>query len=248
MTFADHFSARAGGYRSFRPVYGPAVLDYLASLAPREGTVWDVGTGSGQLAVGLAERFARVVATDPSVEQIKNATPHARIVYRVEPAEEPSLEPRTVDLVTVAQAAHWFAHDRFHAAVRRVAKPGAALVLLAYELMHVDPETDRVVDWYYRELVGPYWPPERIHLETGYRDLPFPFPTLAAPPLELVHEWDRDQLVGYLSTWSATVRYEKVRGEDPLARLVAALAPVWPDLREKRTVRWPLILKVGRNP
>lgn len=246
MMFRDHFSGHSGSYRDFRPHYGRDVLSYLATLAPRDGLVWDAGTGSGQLAAALGEIFARIVATDASAEQIRNATLHSCVEYRIEPAERTSLTDRSVDLVTVAQAAHWFDLERFYAEVRRVARPGAAIVLLGYELMSISPEIDRLVQWFYKPVVGAYWPPERAHLETGYRDLSFPFPAIDAPPLELMHEWNRDQLTGYVGTWSAVSRYRKECSEDPIPQLLDRLAVHWPNPADRRTVRWPLIVKTGR--
>ena len=244
--FKDHFSDHARSYSDFRPRYGADVVAYLATLAPTAGTVWDAGTGNGQLAAVLGDRFARVIATDASAEQIRSATQHARVEYRVEPAERTSLAGRSVDLVTVAQATHWFDLDRFYDEVRRVARPGSAIVLLGYELMSVSAEIDQVVAWFYKPVVGPYWPPERAHLETGYRDLAFPFPAIPAPPLEMVHVWDRDQVLAYIGTWSAVSGYKKSRGEDPIPLLRERLEQHWPDPSERRTVRWPLIVKAGR--
>lgn len=246
MSFQDHFSGHARTYRDFRPVYGPDVATWLATLAPHDQPVWDVGTGSGQLATLLAAHFGRVIATDASAEQLAQATPHPRVEYRAEPAEQTSIEAGSIALVTVAQAAHWFALDRFYAEVRRVARPGAAIVLLGYELMHIDPEVDDVVRWFYRDVVGAYWPPERSHLETGYRELPFPFEPIAAPPLAMAHAWTRDEVIGYMGSWSATTRAARATGRDPCARLAERLAPVWPDGDERRTVSWPLIVKAGR--
>jgi SAM-dependent methyltransferase len=246
VTFKDHFSGHARSYSDFRPHYPREVVSFLATIAPREGTVWDVGTGSGQLAGALGAAFARVVATDASEEQLRSAGPAPNVDYRIEPAERSSLPDGSVDLVTVAQAAHWFDLDRFYAEVRRVARPGAAIVLLGYELMTIEPRIDRIVEWFYKPVVGEFWPPERSHLETSYRNLAFPFEPIEAPFLELVHEWNRDQVVGYVGTWSAVAGYRKSRGEDPVRLFLDRLEPLWPDSAERRTVRWPLIVKAGR--
>lgn len=245
MTFKDHFSGHARSYSEHRPRYGVPVLAWLASLAPQQATVWDAGTGNGQLAGLLGSHFARVIATDASAEQVGNATPHPRVIYRNEPAEASSLEPGSVGLVTVAQAAHWFDLPRFYAEVRRVAAPGAPIVLLGYELMTISAAIDPIVAWFYKPVVGEYWPPERAHLETGYRDLAFPFPPIRVPPLALTHDWTLDQLMGYVGTWSAVTRYTKARGVDPLPMLRARLDLEWPDSEAPRTIHWPLVVKAG---
>jgi SAM-dependent methyltransferase len=246
MSFKDHFSAHARGYSSYRPHYTAEMTDYFASLAPADAIVWDAGTGNGQLAVALAERFRKVIATDASADQIKNAAAHPNVEYRVEPSEATSLGSGSVGLITVAQAAHWFDLPRFYAEAKRVARPGSAIVLLGYELMTIDPQIDEIILWFYKPVVGEYWPPERKHLETGYRELPFPFEAIAARPLELTHEWTRNQLEGYLGTWSAVTRYRADRGADPVPLAMAKIAPLWPDPEERRPIRWPLILKAGR--
>src|SRR5262249_7162330 len=105
--FKDHFSGHAADYRAFRPDYPPELFAFLASVAPGRDLAWDCGTGSGQAAVGLAEHFAKVFATDASAEQLKNAQPHPRVEYAVAPAEKCPLGDHVVDLVTVAQALHW---------------------------------------------------------------------------------------------------------------------------------------------
>ena len=85
--FKDHFSERAVGYAQFRPTYPAALFDWLTRLAPGRACAWDAGTGNGQAALGLAERFERVVATDASPAQIANARAHPRVAYRVAPAD-----------------------------------------------------------------------------------------------------------------------------------------------------------------
>ena len=245
-TFHDHFSGHARDYSVARPRYGADVAAWAASLAVPGAIAWDVGTGSGQLATLLGDHLARVIATDASREQLANAKPHPHVEYRNEPAETTTLVDGSIGLVTVAQAVHWFALDRFYAEVRRVCAPGAAIVLLGYELMHVGPDVDPIIDWFYKQVIGAYWPAERAHLETGYRELSFPFAPIDAPPLEMVHEWTRDELAGYVATWSAVQRAIKVTGKDPMPTFVERLATVWPDPATRRTVRWPLIVKAGR--
>lgn len=246
--FRDHFSGHSKDYGAFRPAYGDDVLAYLAGVAPGHACAWDVGTGNGQLARLLAGRFACVVATDASAAQLDEAGVHERIDFRVEPAERSSLASESVDLITVAQAAHWFDLPRFYEEVRRVSRPAGAIVLLGYELMHVTPPIDEVVRWFYRDVVGAYWPPERRHLEDGYQRLPFDFPRLPAPSptLALHHVWSFEQLVGYVGTWSARHRAWKAMGIDPLPQFARGLRDAWPMEVEALEVVWPLSVVAGR--
>src|SRR5215510_794235 len=122
--FHDHFSSFANRYADFRPHYPAALFDYLATLAPRDALVWDCAAGTGQATVDLAQRFAKVVATDASHEQIASATPREGVEYRVALADASGLPDSCVGLITVAQALHWFDLNRFYAEAKRVLRPG----------------------------------------------------------------------------------------------------------------------------
>lgn len=246
-SFHDHFSGVANRYADFRPQYPTELLDFLATLVPREATVWDCACGNGQASVGLAERFARVVATDASEQQIASATAHPRIEYRVAPAEESGLSDRSVGLVTVAQAAHWFDFERFYAEVKRVLAPGGIIAVWAYGICVVEgEEVDRISRGFYAETVGPYWPPERALVEAGYRTIPFPFAEITPPEFRMEVKWTLEQLLGYFSTWSATNRYIKATGQNPLEPLAAQMKRVWGDVETLRSVVWPLAVRIGR--
>ena len=175
MSFQDHFSSLAKDYARCRPTHPPALFAALAKLAPGRDLAWDCGTGNGQAAHGLAEHFARVVATDPSEAQLAQAVPHPRITYGRAAETAPMLADRSVDLVAAAQAAHWFDRSLFYPEVRRVLRPGGVLAIFNYGLCRVAPEIDRVLQRLYAETLGPYWPPERRLAENNYRDLDFPF-------------------------------------------------------------------------
>lgn len=243
--FHDHFSGHAAQYAAFRPGYPPALIAALASLAPAHDTGWDVGTGSGQAAVMLAEHFQRVIATDASERQVAHAAAHPRVTYVVAPAERAPLPDRSVALVTVAQALHWFDRPAFYREVQRVTVPGGVVAAWSYGLLRVDPAVDAVVDWFYGTRIGRYWPAERRHVETGYTTLDFPFPRLAvdAPPLEVM--LDRSALVGLVGTWSAVAAARAAEGGEPTDEFADRLQAAWPD-PGPRPVRWPLALLVGR--
>lgn len=246
MSFKDHFSAQAPDYARYRPAYPAELFAWLAAQAPARDAAWDCGTGSGQAALGLAPHFEHVIATDPSASQLDNAPPHPRVEYRTARAEASGLQAASVDLVTVAQAIHWFDLDRFFAEARRVLKPGGLLAVWTYTLLDIAPEIDTLVSDYYHNIIGPYWPPERRMVDDGYRSLPFPFEEIAAPAFEIRIEWTLQELLGYLRTWSATQRCLKARGIDPCLELAGRLEPLWPRSGKRRSVRWPLHLRAGR--
>ena len=246
--FSDHFSALAGRYADFRPNYPAALFDFLATLVPRDSLVWDCAAGNGQATVDLAERFQKVIATDASREQIAAAKPHPRAEYRVATAEESGLTAESAGLVTVAQALHWFDLKRFYAEVVRVLRPGGVLAVWAYGINEVEGESvNQLVQDYYGNVVGPYWPPERKIVEEGYRTIEFPFSEIVPPPIRMEAKWSLPQLLGYFSSWSATNRYIKANGCNPLDRLSVALAPAWGDPDKPRLVRWPLAMRIGHK-
>lgn len=246
MTFKDHFSGHAGAYHEARPTYPEALFDWLAAQAPARALAWDAGCGNGQASLALATRLARVHASDPSAQQIVNAEPRTNIDYRVEPAEECSLPDASADLVTVAQALHWFDHARFYAEVKRVLKPRGVIAAWSYADCSATPAVDAVKNRLYVDLTGPYWPPERRYIDEGYRTLPFPFERIDAPAFEMRVEWTLAQFLAYLRSWSATQRYLKANGVDPVALVEADLAHAWGDAQTVRSVRWDFHLLCGR--
>lgn len=248
MSFKDHFSRLAAQYAAFRPTYPASLFDYLAESCHDQRLVWDCACGNGQATVALAERFASVIATDASPQQVSAATSRSNITYRVARADDSGLEPHSADLVTVAQALHWFDLDAFYGEVQRVLKPQGLLAVWTYGVLHMEgAAADALVQEFYHDIVGPYWPPERRFVEEGYRGFSFPFLEQTPPAFNMHEQWDRAHLLGYLRTWSATGRYVEERGLDPVAALEERLASVWSDAQETRKVTWPLAARVGRK-
>jgi SAM-dependent methyltransferase len=245
-SFKDHFSGVASSYAAFRPRYPAALFDFLASTTANRRVALDCATGNGQAARGLADRFDRVLATDASVEQLRSASRHASIVYAVARAESLPVGDGVADLVTVAQALHWFDRPRFFAEARRVLAPGGILAAWTYGLVSVDRAIDPELQKFHGETVGPWWPPERKLVDDGYRTIDFPFEEVAVPKLTHEADWTLAELAGYLGTWSATQRFRAERGEDPVPALVDAINPVWGEPSRPRRVCWPLFVRAGR--
>jgi SAM-dependent methyltransferase len=244
-SFKDHFSASAPCYAAFRPNYPAAFVKSIADQCSVRELAWDAGTGNGQAAVLLAESFEKVIATDASAEQIANAKPHPRVTYRVARERDSGLDSQCADLVTVAQALHWFDLPAFYEEVKRVLKPTGLLAVWCYGLVKLDAEMNPTVQDYYLNRVGRYWPPDRKHVENGYRDLEFPFEEIHFREWELSAQQTRQEFLGYAGTWSAVKHARELEGRDPLPELAAALAPIWPE-SERRTVSWPLAVRIGR--
>lgn len=245
--FSDHFSTLSAAYAVYRPRYPDALFDTLAGLSPNRDRAWDCATGSGQAAIGLAERFAQVIATDASAAQVRAAVAHPRVRYAAAQAEAAPVRTGSAALVTVAQALHWLELPEFYAEARRVLARGGLLAVWTYGRHRVDGGAiDAVLDHYYDAVVGPFWPPERRWVETGYRTLRFPFDEVpvTAPPMSA--EWTLPELLGYVGTWSATARFRAATGTDPLLALADQLSGPWGDPSASRRIEWPLSVRAGR--
>jgi ubiquinone/menaquinone biosynthesis C-methylase UbiE len=247
--FKDHFSGVAGRYAEFRPNYPRALFEWIASVAPALERVWDCATGNGQAAVLLKEFFSEVIATDASAEQIANARGVEGIRYAVAPAESSGLKDASVDVVTVAQAAHWFDLPRFYAEAKRVLNPGGLVVLWCYGTFRLgDAKIDEFLQHFYHEVVGPFWPAERRFIEEDYRTLNFPLKEISAPIFHMQGEFTLKRLAGYLRTWSATQRFIKARGFDPVEELERKLKDHWATAEDRAMAvqHWPIHIRAGR--
>lgn len=246
--FKDHFSGHARDYSDYRPKWPSGLFLWLSRQAPGRSLAWDCATGNGQAAVSLAEYFEQVVATDASPEQIAQAQNHPKVLYRVEPAECCTLHDASVDLVVVAQAFHWFDQATFLNEVRRILRPGGLLAVLVYRLAKITPPVDFAVDRLYREVLAGFWPAEREQVERGLEEVALPYDDVVAPCFELAVDWNLNQLVGYLGTWSAVRRYRHSRGQDPISRVRDELETAWGPTEMIRRVVWPISLRVCRRP
>lgn len=243
----DHFTPVAGQYAAFRPSYPDELFDWLTGIAPQRELAWDCGAGSGQATVALASRFARVLGTDISSAQLASAPALANVEYRATSAEASGLPDHSADIVTVAQALHWFDLPGFYDETQRVLKPRGIIAAWGYNRLQIDhPGLQQVLDRFYDETIGAYWPPERLHVENGYRDLPFPFSRIPAPPFSLHKEWAREHLLGYLRSWSAVGRFRAAHGFDPVSELACEIGAYWQEGKTYR-IEWPLFMHVGQT-
>jgi len=243
---ADHFSSVSAAYSAFRPRYPAALIDYFASLAPRRWLAWDCGAGSGQATADIARRFDYVVGTDLSAEQLSRAHEDPKIGWTACAAERAAIRSKTVDAVSVAQALHWFAHDEFYGEVKRVARGSdVPIVAWTYAAPRMHGDVGEVLRRFMFEDIGQYWPPERKYVDTEYRTIPFPFERLNTPPFALENDWSLSQIVGYMRSMSATARYLKANGVDPVVAVEQELRALWRDEVPRRIV-WPGLVLAGR--
>jgi SAM-dependent methyltransferase len=240
----DNFSAQAKLYAQFRPTYPPELYSFILSLVEKKDKAWDCGTGNGQVAQVLAAHFKEVCATDISSKQLEQAPVLPNVLYRIEGAENSSFGDNSFDLITVAQAVHWFDFDKFYATVHRTMQPNGILALVGYGLLYTDPETDAIIQRFYTVVIGSYWDKERKYIDENYRSLPFPFTEIEMPPTESKFEWALPQLLGYLETWSAVQHYIKANNHNPIELIADELKAAWPE-NEIKTVRFPIISRIG---
>ena len=240
----DHFSGHAAEYARARPTYPVGLYRWFASITPGHDLAWDAGCGSGQATVALADHYAHVVGTDISPQQLEQAKTHPAVEYRIGDEGTSHQADRSVDLITAAQAAHWFDLPRFFGEARRVLKPGGIVAIWGYGLTRFAPEIDVAVQRFYADVVGPFWPSGREHLDAEYRTLDLPIEQIETPAFLMTVNWDLKAYGEYLETWSAVQRYRKAKGEDPVPTILAELRKLWGP--QPRVVSWPLYLRVGR--
>ncbi len=246
--FKDYFSCAAVQYRQYRPRYPAELFEWLASLPRNHQRAWDCATGNGQAAVALSRHFKEVVATDASRSQVREAERLGNILYAVGLAETVPLPSASLDLVTVAQAAHWFDLSRFYEEATRTLKQSGVLALWTYGLCRISPQIDKQLNSIYSEILGPFWPAERRLVDEKYRTLPFPFREMEAPSFFMREYWTCEHFLMYMSTWSAVGEYSKATGNDPMPRIMKILSEVWQAPEASREIRWPISLRIGLTP
>jgi len=242
----DIFSKQADSYVTFRPESPGELYEFLLKKVSCFETAWDCGTGNGQVAAKLADYFEIVYGTDISEKQLSNAIKKPNIIYKAERAEQTSLADSSADLITVAQAIHWFDFENFYKEVNRVAKPGALIAAWTYILLEIDKgPIDEIVNNIYVGILGPYWDKERKLVDEQYRTIPFPFEEIPVPVFYNKKQWTLEHLLGYLNTWSSAGHYRAQMGHSPIDMIKADLEKHWKEGEVKEVV-FPIYMRLGR--
>lgn len=240
----DNFSNQSSLYAQYRPSYPAELFEYMLSFVNNKTTAWDCGTGNGQAAIVLSKAFKKVIATDISHKQIDHAEKADNIFYFVQPAEHTNIESGTVNLITVAQALHWFHFEKFYAEIKRVAAENAFIAAWAYSLLQIDEQIDELIRDYHFNLLGKFWDPERKYVDDRYRHIPFPFEKISAPQFYIEQHWTIEDLQGYFNTWSALQHYLAEKGNNPVPGLIELIRPYWGEANKKRII-FPVHLLLG---
>ena len=247
MEFKDHFSGHAKSYVKHRPTYPNEMYELIYMHVNQFNLALDCGTGNGQVAVELAKKFKKVIATDASSNQISNAIAHPKVEYRVRPSENSELENNSVDLLTVGQALHWFNFDAFFKEVERVLKPDGVFACWTYKYLTINEELDTVLEKFF-VLIDDYWPPERDYVMAEYKTIPFPkhFVPIDFPVMTIDRPMTADEALNYLRTWSSVKNYKhKHDGEDPLLKIQDEFYKTWNEnINTKKVIKHPLVTKV----
>lgn len=205
---------------------------------------WDCGTGNGQVAGVLAGHFAQVYATDISQQQLEEAVKKPNIHYSVQPAEQTTFASKQFDLITAAQAIHWFRLDDFYKEVKRTLQPGGIFAAIGYGPVQTEKPLKDIIDHFYTKLIGPYWDSERHYIDEAYQTLPFPFEEIKMPSFHISCQWSYDEFIGYIGTWSAVKHYTKLHNKNPVSLIADKLKTAWGHTL-KRVFIFPLLLRVG---
>ena len=224
MSSKNYFSQQAANYLKFRPDYPVDLFKFLGKMAPHNLLAWDCATGNGQAALGLTPYFEKIVATDVSAEQIANSISHPKIEYRIEKAEKTHFTSNSVDLITIAQALHWFHFESFYSEVNRVLKPSGIIAAWFYLLPKFDnDQLKKILMDFYGLILKDYWAPERKYFDNCLKDIPFPFKKIPTPSFSISSLWSLNQFLGYIETWSAVQKYMEIKKENPVQSILAPL-------------------------
>ncbi|MCA8831176.1 class I SAM-dependent methyltransferase [Hymenobacter pini] len=245
MATLDRFSTQADLYARYRIDYPAELYQWLLPQVSGRAHAWDCATGNGQVAAKLAEHFAQIEATDISTAQLSQAPQRPTIRYQPSKAEHTPFAADSFDLITVAQAVHWFDMEAFNAEVRRVLRPGGIIAEWGYNLLSISPELDPLVRHFHDDAMRPYWDDNRWHIVDEYARLPFPFAGVQTARFAVRRQWSAEWLLNYLRTWSSVANYQQQHQQDPVLQIADGLTRLWgPGERE---VVFPVFARAGRK-
>lgn len=235
-------------YAKFRPIYPQILGEFLGAAVKQNKLAVDIGCGNGQLTSLLTKHFAKVIGIDPSQSQIDNAAKYNNVEYICAPAEQlPQLNP--VNLITVAQAAHWFDLPSFYTNAKKLAAKDGLLALICYGTVNPGDDLADVFTDFYKNQINTFWTFDRSLIDNGYANLDFPFKEIPTPVFKLEYDWDYQQFLGYISTWSAVKNALNSGHGDMLDNFANEFAKAWGNKSAKRTISWPIHIRMANiNP
>jgi len=243
----DLFSKQASAYAKYRPSYQPALVDYILGFVSEKKHAWDCATGNGQAAVLLSPWFEKITATDISEKQLQLAVKKDNIFYSVGKATPTDFPDNHFDLVTVAQAYHWLPFEPFEKEVKRVSKPGGIIAVWGYNIPVCDnPDLNILFNYFYKDIIGPYWDTERKYVDDYYKTVPFNFEELPSPAFSIDVQWNMEDLLGYFNSWSSVMNYIKKHQHNPVDDISGKISASWQNPGSSIPFRFPLFMRIGR--
>lgn len=246
MTFKDYFSTQAELYAKYRPKYPQKLFEYLSSITEQHQRAWDSATGNGQAAIGLAPYFDEIIASDASQSQIDNAEKHPKVTYFVAKAEQSDLPSHSVDLIVAATAIHWFDLPAFYDEVKRILKPGGVFAAWQYSTPLFTEQVDEVIKYWYTQIIGKFVAPEISKAIDFESKIEFPFERIQTPNFDFELNWNLDDLVNFLLTWSCTQSFIKEKNSNPIDIVMEDLKKAWGSKDKRIMSRWKLYLKAAK--
>jgi SAM-dependent methyltransferase len=131
----SRFSGKAHAYASGRPIYPTETLNQIVETTnlPQSAAVFDLGAGTGLFTQLLLNHFNQVTLIEPNNDMAttaKDRLPLDRITIQNEPAESFNADPHSIDLITAAQAFHWFNQTTAKAHWKKCLKPEGYAALI----------------------------------------------------------------------------------------------------------------------
>jgi SAM-dependent methyltransferase len=234
-------------YEKSRPIYPKQLYEWIASIAVNHDLVWDCGCGNGQAALGLAQYFQRVIATDSSQNQIDHSNQHPQVQYYCCSAEDPVDIVKGFDAVCCACAIHWFDLNRFYDCVRKRANKSSVIVVWTYEWPWTTSNAlNDVLKEIKDNVLFGYWPSESNLYLNHYEELYFPFHEIESPQFYSELTTNPGGLSAFLHTWSPVRRYIKANGNQSNTLIEDMISKAWKIEEPKTPIQLPLYIKAGR--
>ncbi|ORZ24766.1 S-adenosyl-L-methionine-dependent methyltransferase [Lobosporangium transversale] len=255
-------------YQSFRPGYNAnffkMVYDYHSRNHGQFDVAVDVGTGTGQVASVLAEKFKQAYGVDASETMLASAVQKPNLTYYANKGEDlKDISSGSVDVLTIAEAIHWLDRPKFFSEVKRVLKPHGTFVALGYgfPVFEKYPRASQLIFELGNEpdKLGPIWELGRLIADNLYKCIEVPLDDVERHyfpnnkdgyPLLMSEQVSMEHFRNYLKTWSGYKTFSERHPERPDIvdeTIEAILKEEGLKNEDVVDVTWPTVLILARN-
>lgn len=256
-------------YSKYRPSYPQTLIERIIFYLKQKhngpyNLAVDVGCGTGQATKLFSPYFTHINAYDVSENQIKQARlvqTEANISFNVSSSESLPLADESVDLITVATAAHWFDLEKFYTECKRVLKINGVLAIFTNLIPRIINKNESLEQTLtqlinnYNHILQPYASDRMKYVMNRYKDIN---PTLEDverdDSLYIDYMWTIDELIQYLRTYSCFQNYCEINSNNGLLdRIKASILDAFKNENlenienEKFCVRFDLVLILSRK-